>query len=281
MDQLGEVLNRLKHVRARLGVLAIDAGYMTGEQVEQIHSLQLKQDKRFGELAVQEGFLTVAQLEELLGNQSSSYLALSQVLVDKGFFTYDQMADLLREFKEQRNISDQEFEALKNDDMEAMVDVFLKLNQSEENRLYRDAFLSFVKNTFRFVESNFRFSQGEVVEQVAFKRLVFTTMNGSYDLFMGLAGEQDVIEQFALRFSEGLGIDDIEMQDSLGEFLNVTCGLFLASLSNQGIDLELQPPTLCQEKALLRGQTLFRIPVHLPFGRIDFIFAEGIPAIAG
>ncbi|MBM7868374.1 hypothetical protein GTO89_05105 [Heliobacterium gestii] len=279
MVQLGEVLTQMKHVRARLGVLAIDAGYMTGEQVDYIHSLQRRQDKRFGELAIQEGYLDAAQLEELLANQSSSYLALSQVLVDSGCFTYDQLSHLLHEFKEQCNISDRDFEALKNDDLDAMVDAFLNLDPLEEKELCRAAFLSFVKNTFRFIESDFRFAQGQFGDQFSFHRLIYTTMSGDYDLCVGLAGDQAVFEQFSSRFSEGLGVADIDMHDSLGEFLNVTCGLFLASLSNQGIDLELQPPALCQEKALSNPQGLFSIPVHLPFGRIDFICSRGIPAI--
>ena len=50
-DKLKTVLEQQNEGRVKLGVLAIESGYMKAEQVTKIHDLQVKKDRRFGELA--------------------------------------------------------------------------------------------------------------------------------------------------------------------------------------------------------------------------------------
>ena len=57
-EHLSEVLQSMKTTRLKLGVLAINAGYMTAEQVEKAHTEQQRVDKRIGEVMVDMGFLT-------------------------------------------------------------------------------------------------------------------------------------------------------------------------------------------------------------------------------
>ncbi len=86
--QLREVLALQDTVRVKIGILAIDAGFMTAPQVDRVHQLQIKMDKRFGEIAIKEGYLNEDQLTDLLGQQNKRHLILSQALIDKGILTF-------------------------------------------------------------------------------------------------------------------------------------------------------------------------------------------------
>ena len=51
-DELHAALTALTRIKVKLGAAAIDAGYMTAAQVEEVHELQHTMDKRFGDIAV-------------------------------------------------------------------------------------------------------------------------------------------------------------------------------------------------------------------------------------
>ena len=108
-QQLIEALEMQKFARAKLGVLAINAGYMTGAQVDEVHAEQQRMDKRFGDIAVDKGYMTEEQVEELLKNQKQSHLVIGQALVDKGYLTNEQFADALAKYKENNLIEEREF----------------------------------------------------------------------------------------------------------------------------------------------------------------------------
>ena len=56
-EQLAKALDEKKNTRMRLGVLAINDGLMTAEQVEHVNLTQQTVDKLFGDLAVDLGYL--------------------------------------------------------------------------------------------------------------------------------------------------------------------------------------------------------------------------------
>jgi aspartate ammonia-lyase len=51
--------------------------------VNKVHKLQTARDKKFGELAIEEGYLTESQLNELLNFQKVSNVLLGQALIEK------------------------------------------------------------------------------------------------------------------------------------------------------------------------------------------------------
>ncbi len=71
-EDLTRILNDLDGLRLHLGVLAIDAGFMTADQVNEIHDMQETHDRHFGELATQKGYLTDDQLVALLLKQNTN-----------------------------------------------------------------------------------------------------------------------------------------------------------------------------------------------------------------
>lgn len=85
---------------------------MTAGQVENVHHLQRIKDKRFGELAVEEGYLTYAQLEDLLENQHCRHLGLSQVIVDKGYLSLAELEEVLVKYKGDTQHTDEELDRM-------------------------------------------------------------------------------------------------------------------------------------------------------------------------
>ncbi|MBC7961112.1 MAG: hypothetical protein H7X94_14730, partial [Vallitaleaceae bacterium] len=135
-EQLRIVLEEQKSVKVKLGILAIDAGYMSAAEVNKIHKLQAARDKKFGELAIEEGYLTINRLEDLLGVQKNSNVVLGQALIEKGFFTFDKYEEVLFQYNEQSGFNSEELRALRNNDLEKIVEMFLKKVSPSDYNLY-------------------------------------------------------------------------------------------------------------------------------------------------
>jgi hypothetical protein len=125
-EELRQVLEEQKSVRVKLGVLAIDSGYMNAAQVDHIHKLQAVRDQKFGELALEEGYLTPGQLEGLLHVQKRSNVLLGQILIEKGLFSFEKYQEVMRQYRQDSRLTDEEIEALKNSDVKKIAETFLK-----------------------------------------------------------------------------------------------------------------------------------------------------------
>ena len=106
----------------KFGVIAVDEGYMTSLQVEEVHLKQKQVDKRFGEIAVDSGYLTNEQVEELDSTQKQNYLFLAQALVDREYMTIDKFGAALNDYKKENSISEDQFEAFKSGSIESLVE---------------------------------------------------------------------------------------------------------------------------------------------------------------
>lgn len=97
-------LEKKDTTRVKLGVLAINAGYMTAKQVDAVHKKQATVDKRIGDIAVDMGYLTEAQVEELLSSQKTGCLLLGQALVDMGCLTNEEFETVLNDYKKKTDL---------------------------------------------------------------------------------------------------------------------------------------------------------------------------------
>lgn len=52
-EQYNDIISDSKNAKVKMGLLAVEAGYMTEEQAEQVNNLQQMQDRRFGDIAVE------------------------------------------------------------------------------------------------------------------------------------------------------------------------------------------------------------------------------------
>lgn len=280
-EELRTVLAEQKSVKAKLGVLAIDSGYMNAAQVERVHRLQATKDKRFGELAIEKGYLTEEQLNELLHMQQKSNILLGQTLIEKGFFTFEKYEEVLLQYRQDSGLSAEEIQALKNSDVEKIAEIFLKNLPKEHYDLIHDYFELFIRNIIRFIDGEIRVEEAKEAGSYSYEYLVTQRIEGAYNLFAGFAAGEPALTKFASAYAE----EELEgmnalAKDALGEFLNCQNGLFLSHMSHQGVDLDLLPSEVKEHGVVKPDGKMYVIPCHLSFGKIDFLFATEFPHFA-
>lgn len=277
-EQLRIVLEEQKSIKVKLGVLAIDSGYMNAAQVNRVHKLQTARDKKFGELAIEEGYLTEKQLDDLLKAQKKSNVLLGQALIEKGYFTFEKYEEVLMLYNEDSGFSSEEIKALKSNDVEKIVHMFLKTASNTDNDMYHDYFELFIRNLIRFIDDEIRMEEARAVDTYTFNHFVTQRMEGEHHFFTGFAGSESTMARFASIYAEEEcnGMDAIA-KDALSEFMNCQNGLFLSNLSHKGIELELYPSEVRANGMLKSPKKMHIIPCYLSFGKIDLIFSDEFP----
>ena len=279
-EQLREVLALQDAVRVKIGILAIDAGYMNAAQVEEVHHLQTSLDKRFGEIAIDKGYLDEDQLNDVLGQQNKRHLLVSQALIDKEIMTFEQVETALIEYKKESGLSEVEFEALKNNDLDTVSKALVKLPDLGDPTVYTEYFSLFIRNLIRFIDNGIAIEPAEKIAEQELECLIHQELVGRFRIFTGLAGPEEGMAEFARRFAkmEVNGMDEVG-RDALGEFMNVHNGLFLSKLSNDWVELELYPAEYKQGGSIKAVGVVYAIPFSLPFGSFTFYLGLGSPVI--
>lgn len=97
-DDLADALDLQCRRNLPIGVPAVFKGFMTEEQVKEIHECQKEIDKPFGRLALEKNYLSQEQLDELLELQTADYIFLGEALMELGRLTPDIFAKAVNEY---------------------------------------------------------------------------------------------------------------------------------------------------------------------------------------
>jgi hypothetical protein len=268
-SQVQEVLESRRGVQVKLGVLAINQGFLTAVQVEEIHRLQHTVDKRFGEIALDEGYLSEEQLMILLDTQENDHLNFGQALVDKGFMDLEQLEHVLENYKRASSLNQQ------SDLSQYKKTIRTQLNFSQEAEnveMYYDYISLFLRAMIRFLDTS-PLLLSTMHGQDQNRWFASQSMTGDVTLHSSFTAEDSVLLELARRYSdEEIGEMNELAIDSIGEFLNVTNGLFCINLSNMGLDLDLHPQTVTRGAAFLR-KTNYTAVIDTGFGKINLVLA--------
>lgn len=272
--QLVDALEFQQSVHVKFGVLAINEGYMTPMQVEEVHEKQKQADKRFGEIAVDLGYLTIEQIEALISNQKQNYLFLAQALVERGYMTFEKFGAALDEYKKENRLSDDQFEEIKNDNIELFIDSLLVAKDSAEKNTYGKYLSLFAKNMIRFIDDQVYFEVDEADISQQKNWLVYQNIIGDYPLFTALSANEEVMLNIASAYAEEklTELDELA-KASISEFLNLQNGIYLVNMSNIGIELNMQPPHIVERGFVEKGESL-RISVILKKGSFQLIVSD-------
>ncbi|MFB9328384.1 hypothetical protein ACFFSY_20835 [Paenibacillus aurantiacus] len=264
LPQLHEALEQLQSTRVKLGVLSVNAGYMSAAQADEINQLQATMDKRFGEIAIKQGLLTEEQLSQLLSAQKESHLVLGQALIDRGALTLEQFQEALAQYKREHYLSDEQFEAIKNGDIDVLVSTLLKLDEKKENEWYRQYLALLAKNIIRFIDDQLFMEVNAIPRDYSCDWLVLQRITGQTRITTGFSMNEQSFLRLASAYAEELISAPDEMAEaSVGEFLNLHNGLFLVAMSNHGIELELSPQEISRNAALPLIQSGMLITIYL------------------
>lgn len=272
--QLQSAMDQVHTTHLKLGILSVNAGYMTAPQAVEVHQMQTRVDKRFGELAIELGYLNDDQLEHLLASQKESHLVLAQALIDQGAITLEQFSDTLLQYKEANYLSDDQFEAIKNGDIDVLLPALLKVEDSRDMAWVQSYLSLLAKNLIRFIDPQVHFEVNKFPQNYQAEWLVSQEVTGSISFTSRFSLTEPSLLQIASAYAEEpmTNVDDIA-KDSVGEFLNLNNGLFLVNMSNDGVELGLVPQSTQQNVQLQSSTNQFLITVHLTNGSFDLILS--------
>ena len=270
--QLAEALSALKTTRVKLGVLAINAGYMTAEQVEKVHAEQQRMDKRIGEIAVAMGFMTNAQVDELFSAQSGSHLLLGQALVDRGYMSNSDFETALNAYKAENSISDSDFKENDNEKIHNVIKSFYNFENDSDELMVEYIDLLF-KNIVRFIGDDFTPLNCERVDTYKFSNASIQKISGVFAHTIAVDAEDKAYIGFASRYAgEELTAVDEMADASAGEFLNLHNGLFAVNVSNdRNTELTLEPQVVVHNETRDGLNGAYKIPLAFPFGVVTFV----------
>jgi CheY-specific phosphatase CheX len=231
-QQLVDALEYQKAVNPPIGALALEHGMLTANQVYAVLK-QLKNDKQFGELAVAMGMLSAAQVNELKQMQSSHKILLGEALIAKGYISVEALERELKEYKkaEERTFAqiDASFNEIANKHIvrtftDLMVMMFTDFGGQQDIKVEQCETGKEKLRLFRWV-----ISQKIAGEDVEFNCLLSVPPK----LLLQMAST--MLDQTVST------ADDLAL-DATKEFVNIANGNACAKLSEDGVNLTMQPP---------------------------------------
>lgn len=270
---LNKLLDLSKQTRVKLGVLAINSGLMTADNVNKVNQLQAKVDKRFGEIAIDEGFLTEPELGLLLSVQESEQMKLSQALIDEHIMTFEDVEKYIRLYRETYSLNDDDFEALKDGNSKVIIDAYLNFGTDSFAELYKEYITLFYKNMVRFIDASVHLDHLEIITDKQYDCIIRQDIIGPKRIYTGFAGDSEVLIKIASEYADESfhSLDDYA-QDALGEFLNLSNGLYLVNLSDYGVEMSLQIQNI-QKNFKIEANKVYAIPMYTTHGKIDLLLS--------
>ena len=257
---LQKLLAEQSQTRVKLGMIAVADKLLTEEQAQEINQLQQQMDKRFGDIAIEKGYLTDAQVSELLKKQGSPYMQFLQLLVEKTNIQVSKIDGYLAAFQREQGFDDSEMEQLKLDNIDAIVPIY-----AFAAKPYITSIVGLVlRNITRFVTSDFYIDHIRQTSHFEYRSFAGQRSEGAYSVCIGLAAprEEDAFVQVASGFAnEQFTHTNVEVYDTVGEFVNCISGLFATALAEKGIELEIQPQ-FSYENQIAQGNA-YILPIYL------------------
>lgn len=270
-EQYNTIISDSRNARVKMGLLAVEAGYMTEEQADQVNNLQQMQDRRFGDIAVEKGYLTDDQVGSLLKKQGDEYLLFVQALVEKEILSLEQIQKELNAYKKSERFTALDIEAIKSGDIDSIVPVFIKENCIPP--IIKDYIALTARNMVRFIDRHFRLEKVEKLNEYTATFIASQELDGDYKIFSGFCGDGEGIRLIAEAYAkEEFETVDMDALDAACEFLNCNNGLFASKLSHEDVDLDMLPPVMKDAATTISSDgNMFRVPFYIKDKQVDLI----------
>ncbi len=276
-EQLIDAMERENDAHIQLGTLAMHAGLMNADQIDEIRILQTHTDKRFGELCVDQGYLTEAQVDELLSSQYPTYLLLGQVLEEQGVFDQSTFHALVLEYITKNSIREEDLTNKNEDSIPVLVKEYCSDFPSMNKNYQLEYIQLLLNNLIRFIGSDFTLLRPVIYQdEYATQKYATQDVTGDYSASAVLDMTEDAAIAFASRYaSEAFTSFDEYVQASMEDFLNLHNGLFTVNISNSySTELGLEPPYSGEKTSITSKQAMYVFPALFPFGIVNIVLSE-------
>lgn len=274
--QLADGIQEVQKIHKKIGELAIRYGYLSEEQVEQIHILQTSQDKRFGELVVECGYISEAEMEKLLALQHNDYELLCKVLIDNKVLTKADCAHALSDFRANYKLDDLDtLTLLQTTKINILINDFYDLTRLDNAPVFMKYLTLLFNNITRFIGSDFTPYKEFIMTEPTNLKYFSQNIKGVFSACSAIYASEETFIGMASRYAqENFTEFDEYVQASICDFLNLHNGLFTVNASNEmQLELMLEPP-LEDACNLDFSNTVYCIPVSFSFGTVNFIITN-------
>lgn len=257
-DQFQSIRKEQARTRVKLGLIAVAEKMLTEKQAEEINRKQAMMDKRFGDIAIEQGYLTLEQVAHLLDRQGNPYLQFGQIATEKGYMTFSQIEDALRQYQEEHHFSEDTMTGIKNGDLDVIIPAFV------HEDTVREAAGVAIRTLNRLVSTDLWMGDSYTETQLVCDRAAGQNMEGDLETTIALAGMGNSLLVVADAYAgESFQTVDMDALDSVAEVINIIDGLYATALSEQGIEVEMLPPSYFDTKTTLQGKEICVIPMEI------------------
>ncbi len=272
-DEFFSIKMQFDRTRVKLGLIAVSEKLMTEEQADEVNMKQQLMDRRFGDIAVSMGYLSEVQVERLLALQGSEYMRFCQSAVDKEILTLEQIEGSMDYFKKENGFTFADMEAIKSGDVDRILPLYLP-------EIPDGPFVDLMSLTFRCIN---RLASDDISLKRGYKTSNYRTgavamqrIIGDYTVSTAFSGDDKgilaIAEAFAKQFFDGVSVNAL---DSVGEFINICNGLFATEKSNEGMNINLEPPLLSKDPIDINGSMVIVVPIFINQQPLDWIVSLG------
>lgn len=273
-EQLLEALAHKHDNVQSLDSLALSSGYMTQEEIEDVHNMQTIKDVEFVRLALHMGYLTVSQASELEEAQHFGYLLLGRSIIELGFCTQEEMTKIIADYEFDYQLSFSNCLNFDKDKIEEMIHHYYQFPDSAEFSPAEGYAVLLIRNLIRFVGDDFRLSgRLEKLPNLPDMTEITQSITGDLTASTAIIGYKNFLNLFANRYACEVLVDDDEyVIAALQDFLNLHNGLFSVNLSNDhDIEVELAPAEVCAAE-IDNLSYQYILPIEFTFGTVYFCF---------
>lgn len=269
-EQLQGIRKEQSRTRVKLGLIAVAEKLLTEKQAEEINRKQALMDKRFGDIAIDQGYLTLEQVSYLLDRQGNPYLQFGQIASEKGYMTFAQIEDALRQYQEEKHFSDETMSGIKNGDLDVIIPAFV-----HEDTVKEAAGVA-IRTLNRLVSTDLWMGDSYMAKRLTCDRAACQDMEGGLETTIGLAGTGDSLLVVADAYAgEAFQTVDMDALDSVGEVINIIDGLYATALSEEGIEVEMLPPSYFDTETTLQGKEFCVIPLEIGQQPVMLVISYG------
>lgn len=275
-SQLFEGLKYKNTLTKKIGALAVAAGYMTQDEVDDVHAMQASIDKRFAEIAVHMGYLTIPQAEELIEAQKFGYILLGNAFVELGFLSLEEAHRTIKDYEAAYQLSYSNFLVSDDDKILDMLQKFYQFPETDSINYTKEYVSLLIKNLTRFLGNDFTLLEKEENPFISEPLWISTqSIEGVYNSTTSIVASEECFIAFASRYSNEKCTKIDEFAEAyVSDFLNLHNGLFTVNMSNNhNVELTLTPPVVLSSE-LPNKEHSYILPIKYPFGIVYFTFSK-------
>ena len=139
-----------------MAAMALSLGYMTEEETEDVHNMQVIRDVEFTSMALQLNYLTPAQAAELEEAQHFGYLVLARSIIDLGFVKMEDMANAIADYEFDFQLSFSNSLNFDKEKIQEMIHKYYNFPDDEDMTPAEEYAIMLMHNIIRFIGDDFR-----------------------------------------------------------------------------------------------------------------------------